>query len=60
MKILGKYSGRIFELDEKDKMEECGTQISDEQANDEEWVNNHHIQDLLYCITCNGCPLSQK
>lgn len=60
MKILGKYSGRVFEFDEKDKMEECGTQITDEQANDEEWISNHHIQDLLYCVTCKGCPLSQR
>ena len=60
MKILGKYSGSVYKFDEKDKMEECGTHITDKQANDEEWIKNHHARDLVDCIGCNGCPLSRR
>lgn len=34
--------------------------ISDEQANNEEWVNKRHLQDLRDCVTCCGCPMAQK
>lgn len=27
---------------------------------DEEWVSKHHVNDLMDCITCLGCPLAQK
>lgn len=42
------------------KMEECGVCIADEHAKDEEWVSKHHIQDLVECIACYGCPLAQN
>lgn len=57
MKRLGKYSGRIYEEDEVSTMEECGTCITDEQAIDMEWISKHHINDLMKCVTCCGCPL---
>lgn len=58
MKYLGKYTGKVY--DDKSKMKECGVQIMDEQAQDEKWCEKHHLRDLLDCITCLGCPESQK
>jgi hypothetical protein len=60
MKRLGKYSGRIYEENEVHTMKECGVCITDEEAKDEEWVSKHHVNDLMDCITCLGCPLAQK
>lgn len=60
MKRFGKYSGRIYEENEVYTMEECGVCITDKQAKDEEWVSKHHVDDLMECITCCGCPLAQR
>lgn len=60
MKRLGKYSGQIYEEKEVSTMEECGVCITDEQANDEEWIKVHHVGDLVDCLGCGGCPMSQK
>ena len=38
MKYLGMYSGKLY--DNKKDMEECGIQLSDERANDEELLNS--------------------
>ena len=57
---LGKYSGKIYSEEEAKNMQECGVCISDEQANNEEWVNKRHLQDLRGCVTCCGCPMAQK
>lgn len=57
MKILGKLTGRIYEENKIHDMEECGIQITDEQANDEEWIKQHHAKDLIDCGNCRGCPL---
>ena len=57
---LGKYSGRLYAEDEVKNMQECGICISDEQANDKNWINKQHLQDLHVCITCCGCPIAQK
>lgn len=56
MKRLGKFSGQIYEWNEGRTMPECGTIISDEQANDEEFISKHHVKDLLDCVKCFGCP----
>lgn len=56
MKRLGKFSAQIYELEEGDTMPECGTVISDEQANDEKFISKHHAKDLLDCVKCFGCP----
>lgn len=56
MKRLGKFSGKIYEKSEVKDMLECGTVISDEQANDEEFIKKHHVKDLLDCAKCFGCP----
>lgn len=57
---LGKYSGKIYTEDKAKYMQECGVCISDEQANNEEWINDHHLQDLKYCVTCCGCPMARE
>lgn len=60
MKRLGKYTGNIYEESEIASMQECGVQISDQQAQDEEWVKTHHAKDLARCIMCMGCPEANK
>lgn len=60
MKRLGKYTGKIYEENEVEQMQECGVCVSDEQANDEKYINEHHLQDLKDCVTCCGCPMAQK
>ena len=57
MKRLGKLTGRIYEENEIYDMEECGICITDEQANDEKWIKQHHTKDLTDCDNCRGCPL---
>ena len=57
---LGKYSGRIYEENEVHAMEECGDCITDEQSKDENWTSKHHVSDLMECVKCCGCPLSQR
>ena len=38
MKRFGSFSGRIYEDNEVDKMQECGVCITDEQANDSDYI----------------------
>lgn len=57
---LGKFSGYVYTEDEAKNMEECGVCISDENAADEEWCQKHHLEDLMDCLKCFGCPLAQK
>lgn len=60
MKRLGKYSGRVYEENEMHTIEECGVCITDDQSIDEDWISKHHTNDLMDCITCYGCPMSQR
>lgn len=60
MKRLGKFSGKVYEESEVASMTECGVCITDEQANDEEFINKHHLQDLMDCVRCFGCPTAQR
>lgn len=55
-----KYSGKLYTKDEVKNMQKCRLCISDEQANNEEWINERHLQDLKECLTCCGCPMAQK
>lgn len=57
---LGKYSGKLYTEDDAKNMQEYGVCISDEQANDEEWINEQHLYNLKDCVTCCGCPIAQK
>lgn len=57
MKRLGKYTGTIYGDDYVfSNFPECCTMISDEQADNEEFISKHHINDLKDCLTCCGCP----
>ena len=60
MKRLGQFSGKIYSEEEAKDMKECGVILSDSEASDEEFINEHHIKDLQHCLVCMGCPLSQK
>lgn len=60
MKLLGKFTKKIYSLYEKNRMEECGVQITDEQAMDDEFIAQHHACNLLDCLVCCGCQESQK
>lgn len=61
MKLLGKFTKTIYPDDyDKAKIKECCTQISDDKANDEEFINNHHVRDLMDCVRCFGCPAANK
>lgn len=57
MKILGKYTGLVYELDEKENMEECGIQITDEVANDPKKIEELHSKYSDDCSLCRGCPM---
>lgn len=60
MKRLGKFTKTIYAEDyDFSQCPECCTQISDEQAQDEEYINAHHFKDLLDCCGCFGCPAAQ-
>ena len=59
MKRLGKFSGHIYEGNDINNMEECGVCITDEQASDENYIAQHHIDDLVDCVTCCGCPMAR-
>jgi hypothetical protein len=61
MKLLGKFTKTIYPDDyDKSKIRECCTQISDDKANDEEFINQHHVKDLTDCVRCFGCPEAMK
>ena len=58
---LGKFSGKIYKGErEIATMQECGVVITEEHANDEEWIQEHHLDDLRDCIRCCGCPVAQE
>lgn len=60
MKRLGKFTKKIYdETFDFSKCKECCTCITDEQANDEEFINKKHIKDLATCIFCMGCPAAK-
>lgn len=57
MKRLGKFSGKIYSEEEIKTMQECGYAISDEQANDPEYIKELYSIVSSDCATCRGCPL---
>lgn len=60
MKRLGKFSGKIYdEQYETRDIKECCQIITDEQAGDEKWVEERHLEHLKTCVTCFQCPLSK-
>lgn len=61
MKYLGLFSGKIYEESEKSSMEECGYQISDKDAENDEYVKGCYItKHIMSCMSCFGCPASKR
>jgi len=61
MKRLGKFTGKIYSDEDfsNHKIHECATLISDEEASDEKFIEEHHLRDLLDCMKCFNCPAAQ-
>lgn len=57
---LGKWDGKIYTEEEVDTMNQCGVCITEEQSQDEDFIKNKHVNDLLECCQCFGCPKSQS
>ena len=61
MKRLGKYTGRVYNEDyDFSNCQECCTCITDEQATDREFIESHHLKDIMECTLCHGCPTAQN
>ena len=61
VKRLGKFTKTIYDEDyDFSQCPECCTQISDEDAENEEFIDKHHLRDLMDCVRCFGCPAAQK
>ena len=62
MKRLGKYSGKIYDENyDISQCKECCNVITDEQANDERFLNKKRAENLFDCLCCTcGCPISQE
>ena len=61
MKKLGKFTKTIYGEDyDFSQCPECCVMLTDEQANDETFIDQHHLEDLKDCIKCFGCPAAQK
>ena len=60
MKRLGKFTKTIYDENyDFSNCPECCTLITDEQANDEKFINKHHIKDLMDCVRCLGCSAAK-
>lgn len=58
MKRLGMYSGGIYEESEAKGMKECGLCITDEQANNKDYIQEQKDKNFLKCSKCLGCPMA--
>lgn len=59
MKRLGLFSGRIYEEDEVKDMKECGMCITNEQAEDSNYIERIKDENLVKCGGCFGCPMAE-
>ena len=60
MKGVGLYTGRIYDNKEREHAQECCHVVTDKQASDEKYLRDMHMDDLLFCILCCGCPEAKK
>ena len=61
MKKLGKFTKTIYGEDyDFSQCPECCVQISDEEAQNEDFINAQHMKDLLDCCGCFGCQAAQS
>lgn len=60
MRRLGKFTGKVYDENyDFSNCPECCVLITEAQANDEQFVSEHHLTDLMDCISCRGCPAAQ-
>lgn len=59
MKRLGKFSGKTYNEDEIENMNECSVMLSDSEVDNEDFIAERHLNDLKQCLLCIGCPLAQ-
>ena len=69
MKYLGKFTGKLYSLEEKQSglILECALQLSDDEAENEEYLSERIAQNLIDCLICTssnigaqGCPFSEE
>lgn len=61
MKRLGKFTGEIYPDDyDFSNAQECCVLISDEDAENKEYLEERRAKDLIECLSCGGCPESRK
>lgn len=61
MKRLGKITKTIYpDGYDFSQCPECCTLISDEDAENEEFIATKHLTDLIDCIGCLGCPAAKN
>lgn len=57
MKRLGKFTGTIYPDDyDFSQCLECCTLISDAEAEDISFIEEHRSKDIAHCMVCLGCP----
>lgn len=54
MKYLGKFTGKLYSLEEKHDglILECALQLSDAEAKDEEYLSECRARNRLDCLIC--------
>lgn len=61
MKRLGYFTGKIYdESIDTATIQECCLSLTEEQAKDEDFIQKKNFENKMKCITCFGCPISQK
>lgn len=59
MKAVGRYTGKIYDKDERKKARECYVFITDKQAEDLNYISLLHEKINKVCDDCPGCPISR-
>lgn len=58
---LGKFTGTLYQDDyDFESCPECCVCLSDDQANNEDFLSERHAKDILDCISCMGCPAARR
>lgn len=61
MKRLGKFTGQVYDENfDTSNIKECCTLITDVEANDDDFIDRHHVSDLMDCVICLGCEEAQR
>lgn len=61
MKRLGKFTGQIYDENyDFSNCPECCVCISDKKALDDKFIQEKHMNHLIDCLKCFGCPASKK